>query len=442
MKRKKRGVLPIAVLTALSLLTACGNPAAVKDTKESNKAQSSFDRNEAFKLVFFNATGSNETYFRQNTEPFMKKAFPNVTIDYIQSGKGQTINDLVLAGTIPDIMLINSTQVIPYNKMDLLADLTPLAKENKVDLSRFDDNMIATIKKYSPGGELYALPWSHLPMSLYYNKNIFDKFGVAYPKNGMTWDDVADLTRKLSREDGGVKYRGLDMIRTLLRLNQLSLTYIDPKSEKAVVNTDPWKDMLNTLTGFYRIPGNELPGNVPAAENAFFKDQNLAMLVTFGNFPSPENTELVQKWESIDLVTLPTFKEAPGIGNQYSGASLAISRTSKWKNQAIHLLAAATSVEAEKHGAAIVRYPTIKSKDVLNSFGQGTPLLTSKNVKSLQLLRVASTASATQYDDVAHPIMSKAFDDIASGKANVVTALREAEEKMNQKISEEKTKVK
>jgi multiple sugar transport system substrate-binding protein len=446
MNMTKRAILPVTIVAALSLATACGNTGAVKDSKEGAStpapAQKSIDRNEAFKIVFFNATGSNETYFRQNTEPYMKKVFPNVTVEYIQTGKGQTINDLVTAGTIPDIMLINSTQVLQYDKMDLLADITPLAKANNVDLNRYNDNMIATVKKYAPNGELFALPWSHLPMSLYYNKSIFDKFGVAYPKDGMTWDDVAELTRKVSRTEGGVKYRGFDINRSYIKLNQLSLTYIDPKAEKANVNTDAWKDMYSTLTGLFRIPGNELPDKFPSAENAFLKDLNVAMLVTYGQFPSPENTELVQKWENIDLVTLPTFKSAPGIGNQYSGASLAISKTSKFKDQAVLLLAGATSDEAEKHGASIARYPTIKNKEALDFFGQGTPLLLARNMKSPQKHKVATTVSATQYDDLANPIMIKAFDDAATGKTDVVTALREADEKINQMIAQEKTKTK
>jgi multiple sugar transport system substrate-binding protein len=308
-----------------------------------------------------------------------------------------------------------------------------------MDITRYNDSMIATIKQYAPNGELFAIPWSHLPMSLYYNKDIFDKFGVPYPKDGMTWDDVADLARKLSREDGGVKYRGFDMVRRLvMQLNQLSLAYVDPKTEKAIVNTDQWKNYFNTFVKIYTVPGNEPIGS--DSTTAFFKDQTVAMDVTYGNFPATSNETQLKAWEHIDLVTMPTFKEAPGVGNQYSGASMAVSKTSKYKDQALLMIAAATSDEAEKAGAQIVRYPTIKCKAVLDEFGKGTPLLVSKNMQSLQKLKVAPTLMSTEYDDLAQAIMRTTFEDIAFGKVDVVTALRNAEEAINKKIAEEKAK--
>jgi multiple sugar transport system substrate-binding protein len=299
--------------------------------------------------------------------------------------------------------------------------------------------MIATIKQYAPNGELFTIPWSHLPMSLYYNKDIFDKFGVPYPKDVMTWDDVADLARKLSREDGGVKYRGFDMARrVVMQLNQLSLAYVDPKTEKAIVNTDQWKQFFNTFVNIYKISGNE-----PASTDSttlFFKDQTLAMNVTYGGFPPTSDAAALKTWERVDIVTMPAFKEAPGVGNQYSGASMSVSKASKFKDQALLMIAAATSDEAEKAGAQIVRYPTIKNKAVLDDFGKGTPLLTSKNMQSLQKMKVAPTLMSTEYDDLAQAIMRPMFDDIASGKVDVVTALRNAEEAINKKIAEEKAK--
>lgn len=438
---KKTVLLPVTIVTAASMLFACGTQNSAKEG--SAPAAKKIDTNEAFTVTFFNATGSNEDYFRKNTEPYMKKVFPNVTINYIQTGKGTTINELIAAGTIPDMMLISSSQVISYNELGLMENLTPLAKSNNVDLTRFDDNMMTTIKNYAPNGELFVLPWSHLPMALFYNKTIFDKFGVAYPKDGMTWDDIADMTKKLSRVDGGVTYRGFDMNRsTYLRVNQLSLAYVDAKTEKATANTDAWKNMVATFANLYQIPGNQLPDKNPGASNAFYKEQSLAMYVDYGSYPSPENADLVKAWDNIDLVTLPVFKSAPGMGTQYTGASLAVSKTSKWKDQAMLMIAAATSDEAQKNGAAIVRYPTVKNKDVLASFGQGTPQLAAKNIKAIHQLKVAPTTFSSTYDAVTLSIMTKMFDDVSKGTVDIATALRQADEAINAKIAEEKAKSK
>jgi multiple sugar transport system substrate-binding protein len=442
MKRlKKKALLMTTIVLASSTVLACGNRVPASDEGGKAPAALKVDTNETFTIKFHNSSGSSEEYFRTNTEPFMKKLFPNVTFEYINSGKGTTINDMIVSGTIPDIMLLNTGQLVNYNKLELLADLTPLAKENNVDLTRFDDNMMGTIKQMSSGLQS-ALPWSYLPLSLYYNKSIFDKFGVPYPKDGMTWDEVADLARKLSRTENGVKYRGFDMARTsYVLINQLSLAYIDPKTHKSIINTDAWKNMFTTFGDLYRIPGNELPQPDPGVNTTFFKDLNVAMTVNSGNFPSL-SAELAKAWENLDLVTLPVFKSAPGTGTQYGGNVLAVSKSSKWKNQAMMMIAAATSDEAQKHGAGIARYPTVKNKDVLNQFGSGSPQLASKNVKSLQQLKLAAPATSSPYDQAALSIVTGTFNEIAKGTVDVVTALREADEKINKKIAEEKEKEK
>jgi multiple sugar transport system substrate-binding protein len=50
-------------------------------------------------------------------------------------------------------------------------------------------------------GKLYALPFRTSSSLMYYNKTLFDQAGVAYPKEGWTWDDLLDISRKLSKGD-------------------------------------------------------------------------------------------------------------------------------------------------------------------------------------------------------------------------------------------------
>jgi multiple sugar transport system substrate-binding protein len=63
--------------------------------------------------------------------------------------------------------------------------------------------------KQMANGGLYALPVAMQPSPLIYNKDIFYKFGIAYPKGGITWNETYELSNILTRSDGGVDYRGL-----------------------------------------------------------------------------------------------------------------------------------------------------------------------------------------------------------------------------------------
>lgn len=51
-------------------------------------------------------------------------------------------------------------------------------------------------------GNCMRQPVVNNTMSLYYNKDLFDKFGVSYPKDGMTWDEVLELNRQLDKNGG------------------------------------------------------------------------------------------------------------------------------------------------------------------------------------------------------------------------------------------------
>jgi multiple sugar transport system substrate-binding protein len=78
-------------------------------------------------------------------------------------------------------------------------------KAGKFDLSRLGKGAVDAVKVSSGGQYLEAVPYVQNFSANYYNKGIFDKFGVAYPKDGMTRDDATDLARKLTRSDGGVQ---------------------------------------------------------------------------------------------------------------------------------------------------------------------------------------------------------------------------------------------
>ncbi|MCU6708405.1 sugar ABC transporter substrate-binding protein [Paenibacillus sp. J5C_2022] len=55
--------------------------------------------------------------------------------------------------------------------------------------------------------KLYGLPAGFTTRVFYYNKKLFDDAGVDYPQDGWTWDDMAEIAKKLT--DKGKKQYGL-----------------------------------------------------------------------------------------------------------------------------------------------------------------------------------------------------------------------------------------
>jgi multiple sugar transport system substrate-binding protein len=57
-------------------------------------------------------------------------------------------------------------------------------------------------------GATYMMPVDTGPLVVFYNKDLFDKAGVPYPKKGWTWEEFQAMIPKLTFEDAGVKYYG------------------------------------------------------------------------------------------------------------------------------------------------------------------------------------------------------------------------------------------
>lgn len=88
-----------------------------------------------------------------------------------------TLSTLAAAGTAPDI--VGPVGVGGSNAfLDLWADLTPLAEAADYDFSAFDP---ALVDLYRSGDELLGIPFAVFPSVTYYNRDLFDEAGAAYP---------------------------------------------------------------------------------------------------------------------------------------------------------------------------------------------------------------------------------------------------------------------
>src|SRR5690606_21529535 len=117
-------------------------------------------------------------------------------------------------------------------------------KKHNLDLNRFEPEAIEALMAATQTNDLAGIPYTRHFYALYYNKDIFDKFGVDYPPDGMTWDQAYDLARKLTRMEDGIQYRGLNLVPVERPASQLSLPYVDMNTKKTVINSDSWKRVM------------------------------------------------------------------------------------------------------------------------------------------------------------------------------------------------------
>ena len=101
-------------------------------------------------------------------------------------------------GQMPDVFWMHSNTAQMYMENDLLLNLDDyIAADDAIDLANYYEGVVELYKR-DDNGVQYALPKDHDTIALLYNKAIFDKYGVDYPTDDWTWEDVYEAASKIT----------------------------------------------------------------------------------------------------------------------------------------------------------------------------------------------------------------------------------------------------
>ena len=116
---------------------------------------------------------------------------------------------MISTGNATDIVVAWECDLPIFGAEDKLVPLDDyLAKSDKIDVNDF---IPAVQGMKESNGATYGLPWCVATEILYYNKDMFDAAGVAYPTDDWTMDDFVAACKALTIvEDGKVKQYGAD----------------------------------------------------------------------------------------------------------------------------------------------------------------------------------------------------------------------------------------
>ena len=171
------------LLAAMMLLSLLAVPALAED--------------QVLTVVTWDATTT--AYLTAQKEAF-EASHPGVTIEYVdcESGNeyGVKVSTMLAGGDTSDvIMLKENDQVVQWQASGFAAPLTDYI--GSYDMSGF----VGIEKNYAIDGVQYGIPFRSDFWVLFYNKDLFDAAGVDYPTNDMTWDQYAELAKKLTDKE-------------------------------------------------------------------------------------------------------------------------------------------------------------------------------------------------------------------------------------------------
>lgn len=418
----RRGLFGLSLIYVAGLLAAC----AGKEGGAGEPLKEEPPKPVTIKIAW---SVPKEQYNKILEHPYVKQHLAHVTFEFMGAGFTE-VEQSIVAGTAPDIIQTNASQLRKYGEMGLMYDMNALLKQQQVNMNRFVAEELNAIREYSTKGELYGVPNAIpedpkavvTPFALVYNKDIFDQFATPYPKDNMTWDEVIDLARKMTRTDGGIAYKGLDIHNAPRYLPFAYGIFFTDHEGKVDIANPGWADVLRVYKRAYDEQDGYLSPGSGYLTESFLKTKNVAMYA--GNAEilvvDADKYEGQVNW---DLVTYPKFANRELVWPSNPGV-YSVTQTSKHKEDALRVITAFLSEEVQKESWKMWKNPTF---------------LSNKNYKAIQAMKPLKYI-ASPYDTIGNSELAKKLNDMVKKGTDINTTLRTWKEETEKLVEQEKRK--
>ncbi len=162
-------------------------------------------------------------YMEQATREF-EAEHPGVKVELISSSGGSGSRDKIrfaLAGDLPiDVTWIDVTEFSSFLDEGVLIDLQPyFDADPSWNEEEYFSQILAGMR--GPDGHLYGLPSTFNPYVMYVNKTLLAKEGIDFPSDDWTWQQMVDISRRVTRDldgDGTTDQFGISITQWLQAL--------------------------------------------------------------------------------------------------------------------------------------------------------------------------------------------------------------------------------
>ena len=308
-----------------------------------------------------------------------EKAHPGVRVRRINPGDAGSfytkLQTMLAAGEPPDLFYVGAERVASFADMGLLEPLdarvaadAKAGAPNAIDLAGFFPSTVAAFRydgARNGQGALYGIPKDFTTVGFYYNKDIFRKAGVPFPRDDWSWDDYLAAARAIAKTKGpdGETYVGSEfvtwpmMVRAYLRTEGTEVRGADfdqlrldaPQTVAALERLRAWRqDEVGTLTsGRSKL----------ATGAAVFTTGRVGMAGPFGRWVVPEYRRIRDfDW---DFAPLP---HGTTRANVIATVSWSLSARSRHKDEAWDLLRWLVSPQSQAANARLgLAIPTIRA---------------------------------------------------------------------------------
>lgn len=442
---KKRWMLLLVCFAVFLFISACSSNAGNNEDKTDNTNNAAKGTNDEQIQDWDNMEADITIYghyymgdWEDRFKPHLEQKFPNYNFTFISAydeTSGLSVEELVATGTKIDLYT-GAAGVMQqrFQPVGLEQSMNELMEKHGIDPEAFE---APYLDSSTVDGHIYMLPISNSGFVMYYNKALFDRFGIDYPWDGMTWDEAIELAEEFTRNDGK-QYVGLWYSpKHILRVNQRSLGFVDPETNEPTVNTEGWNEFITKLF----LEPMQNPGIQDRARDKYFghddyrNDDVVGMYVYSTGWLRNYNAELPPDWE---IVAVPTF-DGDGVGVQPYADYWGLASTSGNKDAAMRVIKYITGEEFQTYFSKRGFMTPLKSQAVREVQYADVEGLDQYNLGAIYYNELAPQRPITAFDEVVleGPLHQDVLPEIVRGHMDVNTGLQMAHDYAKQAIEQE-----
>lgn len=146
-----------------------------------------------------------ELQVRQQIADKFTELHPDIKAEIVivKGNRYESQQTMIAGGNAPDVLYLNPDFLYVFAAKNALLPLDEFVARDKFTFDGIDP-VAVEIGRYE--GKLVAMPFEVAPLTIVYNKNLFDKAGVAYPTTNWvdpdwTWDAFVNMAKQLTNVD-------------------------------------------------------------------------------------------------------------------------------------------------------------------------------------------------------------------------------------------------
>ncbi|MFL1676302.1 ABC transporter substrate-binding protein [Paenibacillus dendritiformis] len=279
------------LLSLILLLQGCAD----KETEP-------FDPNQPVTLKVMYAWGEEDFYNRFGKEFQLK--YPNVDFHFVENPEYHPDltaeeNEQALLAHIakerPDVLRIGGgSDLEAVAAAGKLIDLGPWMKRDNFSLDGIYPPVLHAIQMQGRG-TLYGLSPTFVSSAVYYNKDLFEQYGVTPPQDKMTWEQLLDLAARFPvegspeeriygfTEEFGNEDSIFGLMNRIAQTEQIAL--IDASGKRLLFDSDGWRRITNLtvrsmISNSVYFPERLTVGQSMTPDDDLFVSGRAAMIVS------------------------------------------------------------------------------------------------------------------------------------------------------------------